>query len=59
MVKLLAELFREVHYIIGISLPPPGTSDRRFVVLWLGSIAVVLAFSVIVFYIIIALHFRH
>ena len=59
MVKLLAEFFREFHYIVGISLPSPGTSDRRFVVLWLGSIAVVLAFTVIVFYIILALYFRH
>lgn len=59
MVKLLADFFRELHYIIGISLPPPGVSDRRFVLWWLGSIAVVLAVSVMLFYIIIALYFRH
>jgi hypothetical protein len=59
MIKLLAEFFREFHYIVGISLPPPSTSDRRFVLFWLSGIAVALAFSVIMFYIIVALYFRH
>jgi len=59
MIKLLAAFFREFHYIIGISLPPPGTSDRRFVLFWLGGIAVVLVFSMIILYIIMVLSFRH
>ena len=35
MIKFLAEIFRGFHYMVGISAPPPGTSDRTF---WLGAI---------------------
>jgi hypothetical protein len=60
MIKLLAQLFRGFHYIIGISEPPPGTSDRSFVFAWLGGIAGVAAFFLIlVFYIIPFLYFKH
>jgi hypothetical protein len=60
MIKLLAEFFREFHFIVGISLPPPSTSDRTFVLVWLSSIAVVVAFCVIMFvYMIPLLYFRH
>ena len=60
MIKFLAELFRGLHYIVGISAPPPGTSDRTFVLAWLGGIASTAAFFVIlVFYIIPFLYFRH
>jgi hypothetical protein len=31
VIKFLAQLFRGLHYIIGISVPPPGTSDHTFV----------------------------
>ena len=58
MIKLLAAFFRGFHYIIGISLPPPGTSDSRFVLAWLGGIAGVSAFCVLIFYIIVTLNFR-
>lgn len=59
MIKVLAEFFRLFHYMVGISLPPPGTSDRKFVLAWLTGIASVLAFGVIMFYIILTLNFRH
>ena len=59
MIKLLAEFFREFHYIIGISLPPPSTSDRSFVCTWLISIAAIGAFCVLMFYVIPVLYFRH
>lgn len=59
MIKLLAQFFREFHYIIGISLPPPGISDRRFVLSWVLGISALLAFGVIIFYTIVALYFRH
>jgi len=36
MIKFLAQLFRGLHFIVGISAPPPGTNDRRFVFTWLG-----------------------
>jgi hypothetical protein len=60
MIKFLAQLFRGLHYIVGISMPPPGTSDRRFVFAWLSGIAFTVAFFlVLVFFIIPSLYFRH
>ena len=60
MIKLLAQLFRGLHYIVAISAPPPSTSDRAFVFAWLGGIAFLAAFFVIlVFYIIPSLYFRN
>ena len=59
MIKLLAQLFRGFHYIIGISEPAPETSDRAFVLAWLGGIAVVAAVCMFLFYIIPHLVFRH
>jgi hypothetical protein len=53
MIKFLAQLFRGLHYIIGISEPPPGTSDRTFVFAWLGGIAFIVAFFLIFLYYII------
>ena len=59
MIKFLTQLFRRLHYIVGISAPPPGTSDRKFVLAWLGGTGFVVAFFVIlVFYIIPFLYFR-
>ena len=60
MIKLLAQLFRGLHNIVGVSGPAPGTSDRTFVFAWLGGITFLVAFFVIlVFYIIPFLYFRH
>jgi membrane-associated protease RseP (regulator of RpoE activity) len=60
MIKFLAQLFRGLHFIIGISAPPPGASDRTFVFAWLGGIAFIVAFFMILFfYIIPSLYFRH
>jgi hypothetical protein len=60
MIKFLAQLFRGLHYIVGVSEPPPGTSDRKFVLAWLGGIAFIVAvFMILVFYIIPFLYFRH
>ena len=60
MIKFLTQLFRGLHYIVGVSEPPPGTSDRTFVFAWLGGIALLAAFFVsLVFYIIPFLYFRH
>jgi hypothetical protein len=53
MIKFLAQLFRGLHYIIGISELPPGTSDRTFVFAWLGGIAFIVAFFLIFLYYII------
>lgn len=60
MIRLLAEFFRQIHYIVGISLPPPTASDRTFVSAWLVSIAAIGAFFVLMMvYIIPFLVFRH
>ena len=60
MIKFLAQVFRGFHYIVGISEPPVGTSERKFVLAWLGGIAFMMAFFVIlVFYVIPFLYFRH
>ena len=59
MIKFLAQIFREFHYIVGISAPPPGTSDRAFVFAWLGAIAFIVALCMILFfYAIPFLYFR-
>ncbi len=59
MIKFLADLFRGLHYIVGISGPPPGTSDRKFVFAWLVGIAFVAAAFVALVLIIPFLYFRH
>jgi len=63
MIKFLAQLFPGLHYIVGISAPPPGTSDRMFVfawLAWLGGITFVAAFFLIfLYYIIPFINFRH
>jgi hypothetical protein len=60
MIKFLAQVFRGFHYIVGISEPPTGTSERKFVLAWLGGIAFVVAFfATLVFYVIPFLYFRH
>jgi hypothetical protein len=48
-----------MYNIVGISAPPPGTSDRTFVFAWLGGIAFIVAFAMILFYVIPFLYFRH
>jgi hypothetical protein len=59
MIKILAQLFRGLHYIVGISEPPPGTSERKFVFTWLVGIAFVAAVFVTLVLIIPFLYFRH
>jgi hypothetical protein len=59
MIKFLARLFRGLHYVVGISEPPPGTSERKFVFTWLVGIAFVAAVFVTLVLIIPFLYFRH
>jgi hypothetical protein len=59
MIKFLGRLFRRLHYIVGISEPPPGTSERKFVFTWLVGIAFVAAVFVTLVLIIPFLYFRH
>jgi hypothetical protein len=59
MIKLLAEFFRQIHFVAGISLPPPTTSERAFVGVWLATIAGIAAFCVVLFVYIIPFLFLH
>jgi len=50
VIKVLAQFFRGIHYVIGFSTPPEDTSDRVFVLAWLGVIVFVIAFVGILFH---------
>jgi hypothetical protein len=58
MIEFLAKIFRGFHLIFGVSAPPPGHNERKFVFAWLGIIACVIAFCMVLFYVIPALYFR-
>ncbi len=58
MIQFLAIIFRGLHFIFGISAPPPGQNERKFVLAWLGIIACLIAFGMILFYVIPYLYFR-
>ena len=58
MIQFLAKIFRGLHFIFGISAPPPGRSERTFVFAWLGILACLIAFCMILFYVIPYLYFR-
>jgi hypothetical protein len=53
LIKFLAQLFRGFHYVVGISAPQPGASDRTFVFTWLGILAFMAAFCAIAVYVIV------
>jgi hypothetical protein len=55
MISFLADIFRRLSYIVGITSPPPGEKERQFVFLWLGMIVIVVVASVVFFYLL--LHF--
>lgn len=53
MVKVLANVFRAVHQAFGITdLPSDATpeQEKRFVLMWLGILALILVWIVFVFY---------
>ena len=52
MISLLARFFRGVHFIMGMSAPPPEFDERKFVLVWLGIVAVLLLFFFGVMYLI-------
>jgi hypothetical protein len=56
MINLLAKIFRGFSLVFGITAPPPGADERAFVFLWLGIIAGVVAFSIVLFYALSHLH---
>jgi hypothetical protein len=58
MIQFLAKIFRGIHFIFGISAPPPGQNERTFVLAWLGVLAGIIAFCMILFYAIPYIYFR-
>jgi hypothetical protein len=55
MISFLAEIFRRLSYIVGITAPPPGEQERQFVFLWLGMIAIVVVAPLAFFYLLLHL----
>jgi hypothetical protein len=56
MIKFLGNIFRGFSLVFGITAPPPGQDERRFVFLWIGVFAIVIAFSILLFLLISHLH---
>jgi hypothetical protein len=46
IIGALANIFRGFSLVFGISAPPPGQNELRFVMLWLGIIAVTIVFFI-------------
>jgi hypothetical protein len=53
MISFLADIFRRMSYIVGITAPPPGEQERQFVFLWLGMIVIVVVASIVFFYLLL------
>jgi hypothetical protein len=53
MIKFLANVFRRLHWMMGITSPPPGHNERSFVLMWLGIIVFCIAFCAFLFYLMI------
>jgi hypothetical protein len=55
MIKALANFFRGIHLIVGISLPGPNVTERTFVLVWLFSLAATSAASALLIYLVLRL----
>ncbi len=58
MISFLAKIFRGFHLMFGVSAPPPGQNETKFVFAWLGILAALVAFCAVLFYLIPLLYFR-
>jgi hypothetical protein len=59
MIPFLASIFRGVHFVLGISAPPPGHNERTFVFIWLGIAALLLLLFFGAMYLIPQIYVRH
>lgn len=50
MIHALANLFRQLHRIFGITAPPPEEDERSFVFMWLGILAFIVAWCGFIVY---------
>jgi hypothetical protein len=56
MINLLANLFRGLSFIFGITAPPPEQDQRSFVFMWLGITGFLLAIAIGLLYAISHMH---
>jgi hypothetical protein len=50
MIHFVAKVLRVVHMFVGVSAPPPGKGDKKLVFMWVGILAVVIAWSALLLY---------
>jgi len=53
VITFLANIFRRLSYIVGITAPPPGENERPFVFYWLGMIVIAVVGCTVLFYLIL------
>jgi nucleoside permease NupC len=58
MIEFLASVFRGIHFMFGITAPPPGKNERNFVLTWLAVIFFFLAFCALLLYLVPHLYFK-
>lgn len=58
MIRFLANFFRGLSYIVGMTAPPPGQNEKSFVFLWLGVIAFLIIAAPVIFYVVLKLTLR-
>jgi nucleoside permease NupC len=56
MIDFLANLFRGLSFIFGITAPPPEQDQRSFVLMWMGMIVVLVSFCGLLYYAISRVH---
>jgi hypothetical protein len=56
MIKFLANIFRGLSFIFGVTAPPPGEDERPFVFMWVGIFVFVVAVVALLFYVLSNLH---
>jgi len=59
MIRFLASIFRGIHFILGISAPPPGRGERTFVLIWLAVLGGFLLLFAGAIYFIPYIYLRH